>query len=141
MPSFFRCAREADLYLTYTHLACTLSQAPVQAFSLLLLMFSLAGIVPLIGFFAKLYVFLAVIEVGMYWLALGGAIASVIGAYYYLRLVYFMYFGEEGESLDDNMTRTSQITMVLSGVFVIVGVANLFGIIDISQAATGMLFN
>lgn len=116
-------------------------QAPVQAFSLLLLMFSLAGIVPLIGFFAKLYVFLAVIEVGMYWLALGGAIASVIGAYYYLRLVYFMYFGEEGESLDDNMTRTSQITLVLSGVFVVVGVANLFGIIDISQAATGMLFN
>ncbi|MYE37413.1 MAG: NADH-quinone oxidoreductase subunit N, partial [Rhodobacteraceae bacterium] len=115
--------------------------APVQAFSLLLLMFSLAGIVPLIGFFAKLYVFLAVIEVGMYWLALGGAIASVIGAYYYLRLVYFMYFGDEGESLDDNMTRTSQITLVLSGVFVIVGVANLFGIIDISQAATGMLFN
>jgi NADH-quinone oxidoreductase subunit N len=67
---------------------------PALAFFLGLLMFSLAGIPPLAGFFAKYYVFLAAINAGLYALAVIGVIASVIGAYYYLLIVKTMYFDE-----------------------------------------------
>ena len=67
---------------------------PVMAFFLGMLLFSLAGIPPLAGFFAKFYVFLAAINAGLYALAVIGVLASVVGAYYYLRLVKIMYFDE-----------------------------------------------
>ena len=70
---------------------------PGLAFFLGLLMFSLAGIPPLAGFFAKYYVFLAAINAGLYVLAVIGVIASVIGAYYYLLIVKTMYFDEPVE--------------------------------------------
>jgi NADH-quinone oxidoreductase subunit N len=57
-------------------------------------MFSLAGIPPLAGFFAKWYVFLAAIEAGLFALAVIGVLASVVGAFYYLRIVKVMYFDE-----------------------------------------------
>ncbi len=59
-----------------------------------MLLFSLAGIPPLAGFFAKFYVFLAAIEAGSIALAVIGVLASVVGAYYYLRIVKIMYFDE-----------------------------------------------
>ena len=65
-----------------------------MAFILAMLLFSLAGIPPLAGFFAKYYVFLAAIEAGLYALAVIGVLASVVGAYYYLRIVKIMYFDE-----------------------------------------------
>ena len=65
-----------------------------MAFMLAMLLFSLAGIPPLAGFFAKFYVFLAAIESGLYVLAVIGVLASVVGAYYYLRIVKIMYFDE-----------------------------------------------
>ncbi|MDX2258100.1 MAG: NADH-quinone oxidoreductase subunit NuoN [Hyphomicrobiaceae bacterium] len=68
-----------------------------MAFALGMLMFSLAGIPPLAGFFAKLYVFQAVVKAGLYPLAVLGVIASVIGAYYYLRVVKIMFFDEPRE--------------------------------------------
>jgi NADH-quinone oxidoreductase subunit N len=67
---------------------------PGTAFFLAALMFSLAGIPPLAGFFAKFYVFLAAIQSGLYMLAVVGVVASVIGAYYYLAIVKLMYFDE-----------------------------------------------
>ncbi|MEJ0096962.1 MAG: NADH-quinone oxidoreductase subunit NuoN [Bauldia sp.] len=67
---------------------------PVMAFFLAMLMFSLAGIPPLAGFFAKFYVFLAAIQAGLYPLAVIGVLASVVGAYYYLRIIKVMYFDE-----------------------------------------------
>jgi len=67
---------------------------PGMAFFLAMLMFSLAGIPPLAGFFAKFYVFLAAIEAGLYVLAVIGVLTSVIGAYYYLAIVKTMYFDE-----------------------------------------------
>jgi NADH-quinone oxidoreductase subunit N len=72
--------------LSHTH--------PGLAFFLGLLMFSLAGIPPLAGFFAKYYVFLAAINAGLYVLAVIGVVASVVGAYYYLLIVKTMYFDE-----------------------------------------------
>ena len=67
---------------------------PLSAFLFAAILFSLAGIPPLAGFFAKYYVFLAAIEAGLYPLAVIGVLASVVGAFYYLRLVKLMYFDE-----------------------------------------------
>ncbi len=68
--------------------------SPFMAFVMSMMMFSLAGIPPLAGFFAKFYVFLAAIQAELYWLAVLGVLSSVIGAYYYLRIVKIMYFDE-----------------------------------------------
>jgi NADH-quinone oxidoreductase subunit N len=67
---------------------------PTMAFLMAMLLFSLAGIPPLAGFFAKFYVFLAAIKAGLYVLAVIGVITSVIGAYYYLAIIKIMYFDE-----------------------------------------------
>jgi NADH-quinone oxidoreductase subunit N len=67
---------------------------PFMAFVMAAMMFSLAGIPPLAGFFAKFYVFLAAIEAELYTLAVIGVLASVVGAFYYLRIVKVMYFDE-----------------------------------------------
>lgn len=67
---------------------------PLMAFVMSMMMFSLAGIPPLAGFFAKFYVFLAAIEAELYLLAVLGVLASVVGAFYYLRIVKIIYFDE-----------------------------------------------
>ena len=73
---------------------------PMMAFVLAMLMFSLAGIPPLAGFFAKYFVFLAAIEAKMFTLAVIGVLSSVVGAYYYLRIVKIMYFDEPVDAFD-----------------------------------------
>ncbi len=75
-------------------------QRPMLALATAIFMFSLAGIPPLAGFFGKLYVFLAAIEAGLVWLAVLGVLTSVVGAYYYLRIVKLMYFDAAPEPLD-----------------------------------------
>lgn len=73
---------------------------PLLAAGLAVAMFSMAGIPPLAGFFGKLYVFLAAVSAGLYLLAVIGVVASVVGAYYYLRIVKIMYFDEPGPGFD-----------------------------------------
>ncbi len=73
---------------------------PLLAAALAIFMFSLAGIPPFAGFFGKLYVFMAAVEAGLTPLAVLGVLASVVGAYYYLRIVKLMYFDEPAESFD-----------------------------------------
>jgi NADH-quinone oxidoreductase subunit N len=70
---------------------------PTMAFLLAMLLFSMAGVPPLAGFFAKFYVFLAAIKAGFYILAVIGVLASVVGAYYYLAIIKLMYFDEAVE--------------------------------------------
>ena len=65
---------------------------PLAALSLLIVLFSLAGIPPLAGFFAKFYIFMSVIESGMYALAIIGLVTTVVSAFYYIRIVKIMYF-------------------------------------------------
>src|SRR5207245_9052985 len=67
---------------------------PLLAFFFAMLLFSLAGVPPLAGFFAKFYVFLAAIQAGLFTLAVIGVVTSVVGAYYYLAIVKTMYFDE-----------------------------------------------
>ena len=71
-----------------------------MAFFFAMLLFSLAGIPPLAGFFAKFYVFLAAIKAGLYVLAVVGVLASVIGAYYYLLIIKVMHFDEPARPFD-----------------------------------------
>jgi len=73
---------------------------PAMAAALAILMFSMAGIPPMAGFLGKLFVFQAAVNVGLYWLAVIGVVASVVSAFYYLRIIKVMYFDEPVEALD-----------------------------------------
>lgn len=114
---------------------------PLRALALMILMFSLAGIPPMLGFFGKFYVLKAAVDAGMAWLAIMGVIASVIGAFYYLRIIYLMYFGEETEKLDGSMSTFGWMTLMVSAIVMIVGVVNLFGIERIALSAASTLLN
>jgi NADH-quinone oxidoreductase subunit N len=92
---------------------------PAMAFLLAMLLFSLAGIPPLAGFFAKFYVFLAAIHAGLYALAVIGVLLSVVGAYYYLRIVKIMYFDAPAARFEP-MPLTLAAALGLSGIFVLV---------------------
>jgi NADH-quinone oxidoreductase subunit N len=96
---------------------------PVIAFCLAMMMFSLAGIPPLAGFFAKFAVFNAAIKADLVALAIIGVVTSVIGAYYYLRIVKVMYFDDPGERYDVMPTGV-KLVLGLSSIFVV-----LFGIV------------
>src|SRR5471030_949179 len=90
---------------------------PTMAFFLAMLLFSLAGIPPLAGFFAKFYVFLAAIKAGLYVLAVIGVITSVVGAYYYLTIVKIMYFDEPARSFQ-SMPGLLRLVLAVSGLVV-----------------------
>ena len=114
---------------------------PLRALAMLVLLFSLAGVPPMVGFFGKFYVLRAAYDGGLAWLAVEGVIASVIGAFYYIRIVYFMYFGEEGEALDGKMNPVLWTFLMGSALIMIVGVVNLFGIEPLAAAAAATLVN
>jgi NADH-quinone oxidoreductase subunit N len=92
---------------------------PALAFFLALLLFSLAGIPPLAGFFAKYYVFLGAIKAGLYALAVIGVLTSVVGAYYYLLIVKVMYFDEPAPNFQP-------VPGELKAVLGVAGLFNLF---------------
>jgi NADH-quinone oxidoreductase subunit N len=114
---------------------------PLKALAVLVLMFSLAGVPPLVGFFGKFYVLQAAVEADMTWLAVLGVIASVIGAFYYLRIVFYMYFGDEGEALDPTMGPVQWVFLMASAAIMVLGVVNLFGIEGPAVAAAASLVN
>ncbi len=114
---------------------------PLRALAMLVLMFSLAGVPPMVGFFGKFYVLRAAYDGGLAWLAVAGVVASVIGAFYYIRIVYFMYFGDEGEQLDSKMNPVLWAFLMGSAAAMVFGVVNLFGIEPIAAAAAATLVN
>jgi NADH-quinone oxidoreductase subunit N len=91
---------------------------PLMGFVMAMMMFSLAGIPPLAGFFAKFYVFLAAIEAELYWLAVIGVLASVVGAFYYLRIVKIIYFDEPTATFEKLPVELKAV-IALSGIFVV----------------------
>jgi NADH-quinone oxidoreductase subunit N len=91
---------------------------PWMAFALSMFMFSLAGIPPLAGFWAKWYVFLAAVNAKLYALAIIGVVISVVGAYYYLRLVKIMYFDEPKPAFE-TADMPLRLVMALSALFVL----------------------
>lgn len=114
-------------------------QDPVKALCVLILMFSLAGVPPMIGFFGKYAALTAAVDAGLIWLAVGAVIASVIGAFYYLRIVYFMYFGSDGDTLDDNKNTVLWGLLVASAVLTVIGTAPFFGVEGAAATAAASL--
>jgi len=113
---------------------------PGFAFALAMLMFSLAGIPPLAGFFAKWYVFLAAIQAGLYPLAVIGVVASVVGAYYYLRIVKIMYFEEVGVALESKMELRLAAILTASTAFTVLFIAFAWLVETPAEAAAASLF-
>ncbi|MBQ8106235.1 MAG: NADH-quinone oxidoreductase subunit NuoN [Afipia sp.] len=89
---------------------------PMLAFFFAMLLFSLAGIPPLAGFFAKFYVFLAAIKAGLFTLAVIGVVTSVVGAFYYLTIVKVMYFDEPKEAMEP-MRIELRVVLAVAGIF------------------------
>ncbi|MCV0424830.1 MAG: NADH-quinone oxidoreductase subunit NuoN [Roseibium sp.] len=110
-----------------------------MAILLALLMFSLAGIPPLVGFFGKWYVFVAAVEAGLYPLAVIGVLMSVVGAYYYLRIVKVMFFDEPVEGFEA-MPMELKVVLGLSSVFVIFFWLAPGQVISAASAAAQSLF-
>ena len=114
-------------------------RAPLKALAMLILLFSLAGVPPMLGFFGKFYVLKAAVDAGMVWLAVAGAVASVIGAFYYLRIVFYMYFGSNSEGAESRMAPVQWLMLVAVAAAMLLGVINLFGIEPAALAAAQAL--
>jgi NADH-quinone oxidoreductase subunit N len=112
---------------------------PAMAFFLAMLLFSMAGVPPLAGFFAKFYVFLAAIKAGLYTLAVIGVLASVVGCYYYLMIVKVMYFDEpEGEF--EMLPLELKAVLGVTGLFVLLFFVYPAPLIDAAATAAKSLF-
>ena len=92
---------------------------PVLSLCLLVILFSLAGIPPLAGFFAKFYVFKSVVEQSMYFLAIVGLLSTVIAAFYYLRIIKVIYFDEEKEKYDTDHSIWLRISLSFSTLLIL----------------------
>jgi NADH-quinone oxidoreductase subunit N len=103
-------------------------------------MFSMAGIPPLAGFFGKLYVFVAAIEAHLYGLAVIGVVTSVVGAFYYLRIVKVMYFDEPSEPFDRPLGWELSAILAVTGLFILLFFALPGPIVDSAGAAAASLF-
>ena len=116
--AFFSCLfmlkRKNKFYESIEDLSGLSKKHPILALSFLIILFSLAGIPPLAGFFAKFYVFMAVIQKEMYFLAIVGLLATVIAAFYYLRIIKIIYFDPEQEKFDTSMSIGLKLTLILS---------------------------
>jgi len=112
---------------------------PLMAFTLAMLLFSLAGIPPLAGFFAKFYVFLAAIHAGLYPLAIIGVFLSAVAAYYYLRIVKLMYFDAPAERFDPMPTALATV-LTVTGLFTLLFFVYPSPLVSIAEAAAKSLF-
>ena len=112
---------------------------PTTAFAFSLILFSLAGIPPLAGFICKLYVMMAIINSGIVYLALIGAIVSVIGAFYYLRIVYIVYFSELEGNLNAKIPTGHLFIIFVSSAAIVIGTYNLLGVEPLTRAAAESL--
>ncbi|MGB1177495.1 MAG: NADH-quinone oxidoreductase subunit N, partial [Candidatus Puniceispirillaceae bacterium] len=108
---------------------------PLLALGLLVMMFSMAGIPPLAGFFGKWYVFLAAVEAGLVPLAVIGVVMSVIGAFYYLRIIRLMYFDDTDSPLDPQIPRANRIVLGVSLAVILLFFAGLGGLLAAADNA------
>ncbi|MGI9416398.1 MAG: NADH-quinone oxidoreductase subunit NuoN [Geminicoccaceae bacterium] len=102
---------------TIDDLAGLARQQPLFAAAIAVFMFSLAGIPPLAGFFGKFYVFMAAVDAGLTPVAIIGVLASVVGAYYYLRIVKIMYFDETIDPIDRSIGSEYAIVLGVAAIF------------------------
>ena len=138
--AFFSCLfmlkRNDKYYENIEDLSGLSKKHPILSFSLLIVLFSLAGIPPLAGFFAKFYVFLAVIEQSMYFLAIVGLLATVVAAFYYLRIIKIIYFDPEKEEYETSHNLGLKITLAISTIFILAYFVYPSGITEIVSKIT-----
>ena len=139
--AFFSCLfmlkRNEKYYEKIEDLSGLSKNHPLLSFSLMIILFSLAGIPPLAGFFAKFYIFMSVIEQSMYYLAVVGLLSTVIAAFYYLRIIKIIYFDPQKEKYETNHNVGLKFTLILSTLFILVyfiypsGITNIISKINI----------
>lgn len=131
--------RDQKPFESITDLSGLARTNPAQAFVLAMLLFSMAGVPPLAGFFAKFYVFLAAVKAGMFTLAVLGVLASVVGCYYYLLIVKIMYFDDPAPAFDP-MGGALRTIVAVTGLFVILFFVYPGPLVDAAGVAAKSLF-
>jgi NADH-quinone oxidoreductase subunit N len=131
--------RAAGMVESIDQLAGLARTHPAMAFAMAMLLFSMAGIPPLAGFFAKFYVFLAAIKAGLYVLAVIGVLASVVGAYYYLAIIKAMYFDEPAEGFV-GMPAALKVVLGVCALFNIIFFLYPAPLVGVASAAAQSLF-
>src|SRR6201997_4178141 len=131
--------RSGQMVETIADLAGLARTKPTMAFFLAMLLFSMAGIPPLAGFFAKFYVFLAAIQAGLFTLAVIGVVTSVVGAYYYLAIVKIMYFDEPVEAFEP-MPHELRAVLAVTGLFNLLFFIYPGPLVEAANAAAKSLF-
>tara|TARA_Y100000590_G_scaffold103822_1_gene118045 strand:+ start:10527 stop:11939 length:1413 start_codon:yes stop_codon:yes gene_type:complete len=116
----FMMKRENVFYENINDLSGLSKNHPMISLSFLVILFSLAGIPPLAGFFAKFYVFMAVIEAKMYALAIIGLVTTVISAFYYLRIIKIIYFDKPKKPFQENYDWGLKISLILSSIIILI---------------------
>ena len=121
--AFFSCLlmlkRKDQYYENLEDLSGLSKNHPILSLSLLVILFSLAGIPPLAGFFAKFYIFKAVLEQSMYFLAIVGLLSTVVAAFYYLRIIKIMYFDKEKEQYDTDHSIWLKFSLTISTILIL----------------------
>jgi NADH-quinone oxidoreductase subunit N len=112
---------------------------PKMALAMLIFMFSLAGIPPLGGFFGKLYVFMAAIDAGLVTLAIIGVVTSVVGSYYYVRIVKIMYFDEAADPFDKPIGKGLGAVLAATAVITLLFFVGLSPVVEVADAAAASL--
>ena len=113
---------------------------PALAAVLTIFMFSMAGIPPLAGFLGKLYVFQSAIQAELFGLAIIGVLASVVGAFYYLRIVKVMYFDQPEDGLDGPVSLEMKSILVVTGVVILLFIFLPGPLLSGAEAASAALF-
>jgi len=116
----FMMKRENVFYEKINDLSGLSKNHPMLALGFLIILFSLAGMPPLAGFFAKFYIFMAVIEAKMYTLAIIGLVTTVVSAFYYLRIIKVIYFDEPIEPFEENYDWGLKASLVLSTILILI---------------------
>jgi len=129
----FMMKRENVYYENIKDLSGLSQNHPMLSLSFLIVLFSLAGIPPLAGFFAKFYIFMAVIESEMYALAIIGLITSVISAFYYLRIIKIIYFDKPKKPFEETYDFGLKMTLILSTISILIYFVNPSILIEIAS--------
>lgn len=134
--------RKDRMVESISDLAGLARQQPLAALAMTIMMFSMAGIPPLAGFFGKLFVFQSAVAEGLYALAVAGVLASVVSAYYYLRIVKIMYFDEApDEALDKSDDNSLHFAAAVASVFIILFIILPAPLLMAAEAASKSLLN
>ena len=131
--SIFMMKRENIYYEDIKDLSGLSKNDPHLALGFLIILFSMAGIPPLAGFFAKFYIFMSVIHSEMYYLAIIGLVTSVISAFYYLRIIKIIYFDKPAKSFDENNNLSTKVQIVISALALLIYFVYPSSLIDIVE--------